>query len=202
MHCCITFAICSCLFPLRPLKREKRKDETESIHSHWRMSRGSRTTKKESSNTKLFNICRSKLDWRKAKNTWVCVCVCRRREFCYFRFDTNRMLEHFSAALFRLVICNMLSVWNFLRSKRNMNLRLRCVKIELMIYSFNMSWPRRLPSIWFFNHFLSRSIRSITQWEILKLFLFLKIGSTNLDGRWKCGAISTCFENFMTARKV
>lgn len=58
VHCCTVLALF--LFPLRvfhpsrPLVKKGEKERRDRKHSYWRMSRGSRTTKKESSNTKLF----------------------------------------------------------------------------------------------------------------------------------------------------
>lgn len=159
MHCCITFAVCSsCLFPLRPSKRRKGKTRPKAF-----ILIGGCRVAVEEQHTKLFNICRrSKLNRKAVKErikcmrVYMCVDV---GNILLFSLDTNRILEHYSLLLFRLVICNMLSVWNFLQSKRIMNLRLRCVKIKLMIYSFNMPWPRRRSlEIWFFNHFLDQSL--------------------------------------------
>lgn len=55
----------------------------------------------------------------------------------------------------RMDICNSCQCGTLiLRStlETHYEFTIRCVKIELMIYSFNMIWPRRL-KIWFFNHF-------------------------------------------------
>jgi hypothetical protein len=67
--------------------------------------------------------------------------------------------------------------------KRNMNLRLRCVKIKLMIYSFNVPWPDGVRNMFFQSSF------RLLNWpnETVFAFLSLEIGprAIALDSWWR-----------------
>lgn len=58
--------------------------------------------------------------------------------FCYFRFtpDTNRMLKHVSGWL--SITCCQYGILIRSTKRTHYELRLRCVKIKLLIYSFNL----------------------------------------------------------------
>lgn len=115
----------------------------------------------QSNNKKVFqknlNICRlgSRREGKK------------RKKFVCMLGDDESFAIFDGTSLIRLRICSMLPVWNRLQWKRIMNLRLRCVKIELMIYSFNTLRPRSVGNM-VFQSFSPRSDCSITKIYLLQ----------------------------------